>query len=316
MTETTEGAERKHGPDDAQLERATPAAAGGKEVRIGIFVILGLFAGLLLLFLLTDPATFRGRYIVTTVVDDAGGVRSGDPVQMRGVNIGRVRRFAMANDQVTIHLEINGQWDIPTDSRTRVAGMGLLGGRTIEVVPGTSSEMLSRGDRIPGESTADLTDLAGTLGEDAAEIVDRIRELIDDATVEAVQGTAVDARQLVGELSTMVARQQADVDRLTASLRRSAEGLESSLDGPELDRSLARADSTLAELHRSSQRLDRASASLEEVLRRLEDGEGTLGRLSADDSVYQNLNLTLESFRALAEDIQENPGRYVRLRIF
>ncbi|TVP78009.1 MAG: MCE family protein [Gemmatimonadales bacterium] len=316
MTETKQGGSRENGPDDSQLERVTPAAAGGKEIRIGVFVILGLFGALLLLFLLTDPATFRGRYIVTTVVDDAGGVRSGDPVQMRGVNIGRVRQFSMENDQVTIHLEINGEWEIPVDSRTRVAGMGLLGGRTIEVVPGTSSEILARGDRIPGESTGDLTDLAGTLGEDAAEIMDRIRGLIDDPTVDALQGTAMDARVLVGELSSMVARQQDEVDRLASSLRRSAEGLEESLEGPELARTLARADSTMAELHRSSQRLDRASASLEEVLRRMEEGEGTLGRLSADDSVYENLNLTLESFRALAEDIQENPGRYVRLRIF
>jgi ABC-type transporter Mla subunit MlaD len=61
---------------------------------------------------------------------------------MRGVNVGRVRRFALLDDGVLITLEINGEWEIPADSRTRLAGMGLLGGRTVEILPGQSPERL------------------------------------------------------------------------------------------------------------------------------------------------------------------------------
>ena len=44
------------------------------ELTVGLFVILGGLAGLATLFLLTDPALFRGRYVVRTVVQDAAGV--------------------------------------------------------------------------------------------------------------------------------------------------------------------------------------------------------------------------------------------------
>jgi phospholipid/cholesterol/gamma-HCH transport system substrate-binding protein len=304
------------GASERELAEATPRATGGREVRIGTFVLAGVLGVLLALFLLTDPATFRGRYMVSTQVTDAGGVRSGDPVQMRGVNIGRVRRFALANDGVLITLEINGQWQIPVDSRSRVAGMGLLGGRTIEIIPGEASEMLQDGAVIPGESTEGLTDLAETLGGDVEEIVDRIQRLLGDPTLSAVAGTAQEAERFVADLSALVDAQRAELQQLTSTLRRTAEEVEGAVSGPELGRVLARADSTMEHLAEAGLRLETASGSLEEVLGRMERGEGTLGLLSRDEELYRNLNRAAESMLFLAEDIRENPSRYVRLRIF
>ncbi len=48
-----------------------------REVSVGLFVVIGILAVLVALFALTDPGTFRGRYHVTTFVQDAGGIRKG-----------------------------------------------------------------------------------------------------------------------------------------------------------------------------------------------------------------------------------------------
>ena len=69
-----------------------PSRGQSREAMVGLFVILGVAAVLITLYTLTDAAMFRGRYFVRTLVPDAGGIRRGDPVQMRGVNIGRVQR--------------------------------------------------------------------------------------------------------------------------------------------------------------------------------------------------------------------------------
>ena len=71
-----------------QREEPVPEQPGQRQVRIGVFVIAGLIATVYLLFLLTDPSTFRGRYKVTTTVENVMGLRKGDPVQMRGVTVG------------------------------------------------------------------------------------------------------------------------------------------------------------------------------------------------------------------------------------
>ncbi len=100
-------------PDD-QLERredeegppvAPPSRGADQAVWVGFFLVVGIIAIFAALFILTDAAFFRGRYIVSTVVTDAGGIRRGDPVQMRGVNIGRVQRFKIAKDNVEIRLD-------------------------------------------------------------------------------------------------------------------------------------------------------------------------------------------------------------------
>jgi phospholipid/cholesterol/gamma-HCH transport system substrate-binding protein len=301
---------------DRELDRATPPLAGGREVRVGIFVIMGVLGVLAVLFLLTDPGTFRGRYNLFTTVENAGGVRSGDPVQMRGVNIGRVRGFSLEGEEVAITLEINGQWRIPVDSRSRLAGVGLLGGRTVEILPGTASETFPPGSVIPGEATSDLGDLASIIGVEVEDLLARMRSMLDDGTIQAVQGTAAEARELVRSLTEVVEAQRSELAEALASVRRSAEGVEGVATSPELTRAVARADSTMLRLQSTSLRLEEVSTSLGVVVGRMERGEGTLGLLSTDETLYRNLTSASASLEALLEDVRENPGRYVRLRIF
>jgi phospholipid/cholesterol/gamma-HCH transport system substrate-binding protein len=306
----------RNGPSAEELRKATPSVAGGREIRIGVFVLVGALATLILLFLLTDPATFRGRYVITTELEDAGGVRAGDPVQMRGVNIGRVRSFEMRPPGVAIILEINGQWDIPTDSHARLAGVGLLGGRTVEIVPGDSPQSLPAGAVIPGDAADGLLELADTLGDDAIAIARGMRDLLSDTTIAHLQSSASEMDQFLAILTRAAEEQQEELRRLSRTLSSSAERVDDALARGDLERALARTDSTLAILQEAGGSLDRATRSLEVVLQRVEEGEGTLGQLSTNDELYQNLNGAAQAILELAEDVQENPSRYIRLRLF
>ncbi|HEY7513074.1 MAG TPA: MlaD family protein, partial [Vicinamibacteria bacterium] len=88
------------------LPQPPPSKGRSRELTVGLLVIGGTAAILITLFTLTDAALFRGRYIVNTTVPNAGGIRKGDPVQMRGVNIGRILQFFINKSDVTIRLEI------------------------------------------------------------------------------------------------------------------------------------------------------------------------------------------------------------------
>ena len=73
---------------------------------VGLFLIVGILAVLGTLFVMTEPAMFRGRYIIFTTVSNAGGMRRGDAVQMRGVPIGRVMTLHISHEGVRIQMEI------------------------------------------------------------------------------------------------------------------------------------------------------------------------------------------------------------------
>lgn len=309
-------AERSRRPTDRELAEATPPLAGGREIRVGIFVLLGVIGFALVLFLMTDPATFRGRYMVLTEVSNAEGIRRGDPVQMRGVNIGRVHRFELSPDGVVITLEIEGRWEIPSDSRTTLGSVDLLGGRTVQVIRGSSPNLVQPGQILRGEALEGVLNLADTLGEEARHTMAQLRTLLADSAVASVHGTIQDLEQVLGSLAEITEEQRDDLSNLSASLARSAGRVEELTEREELDRGLARADSTLAELQRASGNLSRASRSLETILQRMEEGEGTLGRLSEDEALYESLDGALAEIERLARDIRENPDRYINLRLF
>lgn len=314
--EQRESAQKPDRPSDRELDRAAPSLAGGREIQVGLFVLVGIVAFVAVLFLLTDPATFRGRYMVLTEVSDAGGIRRGDPVQMRGVNIGRVDRFDLIDDAVRITLEIEGQWEIPSDSRTLLGGTDLLGGRTVQVSPGESGEALQPGQLMPGRSEEGVMDLADSIGQEARATLERVRILMADSAIGNVHSSIEELEALISTLSQITEGQRDDLAELSGSLARSANQVEDLTGREELGRSIARADSTLAELQAAGGNLSRASASLEEVLGRIERGEGTLGRLSGEEGLYESLDATLEEIRLLARDLRDNPDRYINLRIF
>lgn len=314
---TAAGEGRAEGPSEEDLRRHSPRPTGGREVRIGLFVLVGIASVLVILFLFTDPAMFRGQYMVTTEMEHAGGVRQGDAVQMRGVPIGQVRDFAMVPEGVEIVLRVDDRWEIPEDSRARLAGAGVLEGRTIEIVPGDSPVALEPGGRIPGEAREGVMGLAEDLGEQASDVMGRVDHLLDEPTVSSLQGSVRQLEELLAVLAEASRQQQDEVARLIETLNRSAEGLEeASRGGEDVARAAAQADSALMELRTTGRTLDQVAGSMETVAGRVERGEGTLGRLSRDDELYEQLLATTRSIEELALDVQENPQRYIRLRIF
>lgn len=308
---------RASGPSEQDLRNATPREAVDRSARVGIFVLVGFASFVACLFLLTDPATFRGRYFLTTTVSDVGGLRKGDPVQMRGVNVGRAHAFELRDDEVLVTLEMEGEWRVPVDSRTQLVELGVLGGKIVEILPGSSNEMLPPGANIPGTESEGLLGTAEALGERADGIMSRVETLLAPPTVENVRQSAQELEALLAEVNGIMKAQGQEVARLTASLNRTAAGLEDvGAAGPDIASAAARADSALAQLITTSARLDEATSSLSTILTRMENGEGTLGRLSTDDELYERLTAALESVTLLATDLREHPSRYVKISVF
>ena len=185
---------------------------------------------------------------------------------------------------------------------------------------GTSSDFYVDGDTIPGigASSGGLLGSVDELSTQAVDVLSSIQELLSPETVEALKGTAVDARQLVSEFSTITRELRAPLNELTESLAASAEGIEATAAvGPDIARAVARADSTMNVLMATSTSIDAAMASLSTVLARIEAGEGSLGRLTTDDAeLYENINAATVSLTDLLNDLRENPGKYINISIF
>jgi phospholipid/cholesterol/gamma-HCH transport system substrate-binding protein len=306
-------------PEQARLRElmdAAPRPTARREVQVGFFVLFGFLAVIIALFTLTDVSTLRNRHMVTTVVPDAGGIRRGDPVQMLGVNIGRVRGFDIRAGGVAVQLELQRRYPVPVDSRVELASSGLLGGTVADIIPGNASQTVRRGAVLAGTSGLGLMDAAGDLSLRADHVLGRVETMLSDRAVGAVTTSAVELERMLADLSALAAEQRRELGQLSASLRRTAAGVEEAATAPELARSIQRLDGLTARLDVTIAALDRTSRSLEAVIGRIDRGEGTLGRLSRDEELYDNLNRAAANLNELATDIRENPRRYINLRVF
>jgi len=309
--------------DQAPLPPDPRLRGRDREMWVGVFVIVGILATLGTLFVMTDAATFRGRYIITTFVPSAGGIRRGDPVQMRGVNIGRVQRFKMAPQGVAIRLEIEGEYDVPVDSHVELRSSGLLGGVVADIVPGESTSALKNGGTIPGRSEEGMMEQSNRIAGQVETVLGRMDTLLSKDTIENVHASSADLRKLLGQLQDTVAEQRRELTTLNRSLRRTSEGIERASAGiekvttsPELDRTVKRLDTLTQRIDEVTGTLDRSSRSMERVMARIDRGEGTLGKLTKDDSLYNNLNEAAVNLNKLAEDVRKQPKKYINLKIF
>lgn len=300
-----------------------PSRGLDREIFVGLLVIGGVAAILITLFTFTNAALFRGRYIVNSTVPNAGGIRKGDPVQLRGVNIGRVLKFFINKENVTLRLEIEGEYKIPSDSRVELKSAGLLGGMVAQVIPGDSTTMLGWNDTVPGSIGEGTFDEMNDLTKSAQKAVGQVQKMLNDETVANIQQGTGEARKLLVDLRNTVAEQRKELIVLSQNLRKSSDSLQKVTSGPELERTVKRLDSLTERMDGVVGGLEKSSHSMEAVLGRIERGEGSLGKLTKDDELYTNaaeaaanLKKAAAEMARLTEDIRLNPKKYVKLSLF
>lgn len=307
----------------AELPEVPQARTRDQALWVGLFLLAALAATVVLLFTLTDAAMFRGRYIVSTRVPNAGGIRRGDPVQLRGVNIGRVMGFSIGPEGVAIRLEIEGEYKVPTDSKVELRSAGLLGGMLANIVPGTSAQMLRYGDTLAGAANEAVADGAQRLVDRAGKAMDRVDSLLSDAFVKDVHGGGAEMRALLKTLSETTKEQREQLRVLEASFKKNSETIERVAGGPELERATKRLDGITERADRLVESLNRSSQTAEQLLTRLDRGEGTMGKLSKDEHLYKDMTEAVQSLHKsatdlgeLITDIKKNPKKYLKFSVF
>jgi phospholipid/cholesterol/gamma-HCH transport system substrate-binding protein len=277
--------------------------------------LLVLVAGAVFLwgffFLMGDPILTGGDEVVV-VTSDGAGLNRGDRVQLHGVKVGTVSRVELrAADQVNVKLKIDNGVRLPADTRA-LTRADVFGATTVELLPGQALVMLQGGDTIRGFAQKGLPELASELGGQARVLLASADSLLSPQAVSDLRATAAVLPGTAQQLQSAFA----ELTFAAAALRRMTEEMERAQTG-------AAAGETLAELRAGARAatdalstMDLGLASFASVMAKIDQGQGSLGRLVNDDALYDELTATVREMRALTADVKENPRRYVNLRIF
>jgi len=189
-----------------------------------------------------------------------------------------------------------------------------------------------------------LTAQAGRIAGDIALIATRVNSAFDSASAARLRSAFSDLSRLSAVLRTIAQGQEStlvriggNIDTGTSLLAQSARNLahaasrvDSATSRDQLQRILGHTDTVAADLTavaanvrtlaaaaaNQQQAFERIVARTDSALARIQAGEGTLGRLSRDTTLYSESVQTIRALRTLLQDIQKNPRRYFSFSVF
>lgn len=310
-----------------------------REYRIALLVIGG---GLLLAFgvnYLKGLDLLSKRNIYHAIYPDAGGMVESNALQYNGTKVGQVVGVRLMRDgsgRVVISYQIEENWlRIPKDSRFTLGGD--LFGKWAILNMGRSSDFAQAGDTLQGDAQLSLTEGFAAAVDPLKQKAEGMLASVDsvltslqlilndsarrdiDASFASIRATLESFNRSAERIDDMIADERAtiqavlnDIKQVTGNLVKYNAAIAHILVNMDsITTSLADGD-----LDRIKGDLAATTGQLRQAMERIERGEGTLGALMKNDTLYRNLESASRELDLLLEDMRLNPNRYVHFSLF
>ncbi len=299
-----------------------------KELKIGI---LG-FTSLLLLYLgfnfLKGSDFFSSSNYYYVVYEDINGLTVSEPVVINGFAVGRVNSIQILqnqNNQVLVKLQVRNDIAMKKGSKALLKDNGLIGGKMIEILLTTASEAHPSGDTLASLAEngmmARVMDQADPIIQKTDSLMSKVNRMLDsfEGLGESLKTTVNTYNGLGGKMDMLLTENQSNLNGITRNLKDlSGNLIETEKSFKPIVKKLDNfADSlSQAKLKETVEHANNSVKQLEMLLTKINKGEGTMGALVNNDSLYNNLTNLSANLDKLLIDLRKNPKRYVKISVF
>ncbi|MDD4426915.1 MAG: MlaD family protein [Paludibacter sp.] len=291
-----------------------------KEVRVGIMTIVAIFILYFGLNFLKGVDIFKPVDYYLATYKEVDGLVPSSPVYIKGYKVGQVEEIQydfQKETAFTVRISVSNDIRIPQGSAMELFDDGLMGGKAIQLVyaPQTAPVLFCEsGDTLLSQTGAGLLDqLAGGLmpkieniTNQADSLLRSVRLLVDGGSVQnslsSIEKTTADLAVSSSALKKMM---QQDMPLLIQNVQ----GLTS-------DFKIVSGNLKKIDFASTFQNIDVTVRDLNQITRKVNDGEGSVGLLLNDKSLYMNLVNVTNSADELLIDLRNSPKRYVHFSLF
>jgi phospholipid/cholesterol/gamma-HCH transport system substrate-binding protein len=283
---------------------AQPKQLTWTELRVGLFVLVGLFIITLGVFYVTGAGFLGPKYRLFTFLPEVEGLQVGAPVRLDGVDVGNVDSIQL-NQQppdpmhnIRLVLRINRKFseDIRTGSSASLITEGLLGNRYVTISRSLGGQPIPSGGEVQGSEKASMKEMA----ERGVELEENLKELSD--SVATMVKDVQKGRGTVGKLLT----DPALYNNLNATTER-LQNLVADIQGGK---------GTVGKLVASDELYQKVNATMgntQDLIAAVHDQKGTLGKLVYDPAAYTSAKQFLDNGNAVLADVRQGKGTIGKL---
>lgn len=296
-------------------------------------VVLGIIAILAVKNYIDAGVSAREGYRVYALFEDAQGLVPQSRVVVAGIGIGTIEDIRLQGNRARVDMRIRSDVPLYEDATVSMRTASLLGERILVIAPGTrgrtqipdggrirlaresvdTQDVLETVNEIAHSVRAVTTQLERSFGTDEAgeqlrsilrnltAAVERVNQIIQvnadviTRTLNNIEGMTADAAPRLRDILVNVQTVTGDAADILREGR------------PDLQRGIAEVDDTISSIHSAADQLDAALADVRQVTGRTARGEGTIGRLTSDDALIDELE-------GVAEGLNDVVGGIGRLR--
>ena len=228
----------------------------------------------------------------------------------------------LVGDHVLVDLALSSEIQLTSHSRVAIRNVGLMGERVIAVDLKATGDPYTPRDTIQGVYEQGLTEVSSSLGEAMGAVsmlsdeVRRVAEVMSkngdlEVTLKNFRQTSELLKLTMIENRAML---RATVQNFSATSQ-TTKHLTTDREA-ELRKALEDFSSAAQKMDHLAGRLDSLRQSLQSVSSKLDNGQGTLGKLVNDDKLYRDVSEASANIKALIADIKANPKKYFKVEIF
>ncbi len=269
----------------------------------------------------------RGRHVLSkerifyAKYSNVQGLAIAGHVRYNGVNVGRVQEITLTNggrgDNV-VTMNVSPDLDIPKGSVARIIQIDLFGTKAVQIELSNSKEILESGDTLASsvakDAISDVTLKAGNLLGSLDSLVTNVNSIFDTRTKQSLQKSLANIQSTLDNFDKTVASGSDRLDRILANIESITSNLSQNKEA---------INATLANLNAISDTLKRiefantiqqahdALVQVSDVMKKINDGEGTLGLLVNDQKLYNSLDSSSKSLNMVLTEFHDNPGKYM-----
>lgn len=279
------------------------------ETRLGLFFALALIAGLLLLELAGGLEFFRRGVSIRARFTSVNELQVGAPVKLAGVQIGEVRRVAIEDNKVVVTMHIREDASVRTDSRATVRFAGLLGQNYVSLSFGSAvAPAVTEGTELEAESIPDLGDILAKL-DAAAGSVGNITNLFGGDSFQNLLGPFTDFLKdnsprltaILGNIQ-VISKQIADGQGTIGKLVSDDQLYTSAL------QTVTNMNQTATEIQGMVADGQEAVSQARQMVMDINAGQGTLGKLLRDETLYRETTTAMMNLREILQKINAGQG--------
>lgn len=310
-----------------------------KEFKVGFVFIAAIAIFVWGFNLLKGTNILSNKRYLYAVYDRVDGLEKDNKVLINGLNIGKVSRLAFIpeSSKIIVELYIQNEVDIPDNSVANIYGADLLGTKAIEIKFGNSTNYVQNYDTLTSAIEQSLMDQVNDqvepLKRKALALINSIDSTMTDIqaifnedtrsnltnTIASIKNTLSNTESATSKIDLMLSDEQPRIRSIIQNLNAITANLDQN--GDNINRIInnfaALSDSMAAsDIPQTMRAANKALANLRSITDKINRGEGSLGQLMTNDSLYIQLENSTSSLNLLLEDIRLNPKKYVKFSLF